>query len=389
MEKVSNTAYSVGCDDYDIDLFESQYKVPHGIAYNSYLIQSETGVNLLVDTVDKRKAQEWLENVEEVLNGQPLNYLLIQHLEPDHSGSIDVILNAHPEATVVCSAKAWQMMENFAVSTIAPEKRLTVKEGDTLDLGDRLLHFVQAPMVHWPEVIVTYDDKDKVLYSADAFGKFGTRDADEPWEEEARRYFLNIVGKYGNPVQTLLKKAANFDIQTIAATHGPLLKDNLGHYISLYDTWSSYRPEKDGILVLVASIHGHTNVVAHKMVEILEAKGQTVKLMDITRCDIHEAVAQCFVYPKVLLLASSYDAGVFPPMERLLTLLTHKAFQKRTIAMIQNGSWAPTAANAMKKILEPCANLQYVEPVVTIKALLKDSDLPALEQLADNLIAAE
>ena len=386
MEKVSNTAYSVGCDDYDIDLFESQYKVPHGIAYNSYLIQSETGVNLLVDTVDKRKAQEWLENVEEVLNGQPLNYLLI---EPDHSGSIDVILNAHPEATVVCSAKAWQMMENFAVSTIAREKRLTVKEGDTLDLGDRLLHFVQAPMVHWPEVIVTYDDKDKVLYSADAFGKFGTRDADEPWEEEARRYFLNIVGKYGNPVQTLLKKAANLDIQTIAATHGPLLKDNLGHYISLYDTWSSYRPEKDGILVLVASIHGHTNVVAHKMVEILEAKGQTVKLMDITRCDIHEAVAQCFVYPKVLLLASSYDAGVFPPMERLLTLLTHKAFQKRTIAMIQNGSWAPTAANAMKKILEPCANLQYVEPVVTIKALLKDSDLPALEQLADNLIAAE
>ena len=233
------------------------------------------------------------------------------------------------------------------------------------------------------------DDGDKVLYSADAFGKFGTRDADEPWEEEARRYFLNIVGKYGNPVQTLLKKAANLDIQTIAATHGPLLKDNLGHYISLYDTWSSYRPEKDGILVLVASIHGHTNVVAHKMVEILEAKGQTVKLMDITRCDIHEAVAQCFVYPKVLLLASSYDAGVFPPMERLLTLLTHKAFQKRTIAMIQNGSWAPTAANAMKKILEPCANLQYVEPVVTIKALLKDSDLPALEQLADNLIAAE
>lgn len=389
MEKVSDTVYSVGCDDYDLDLFESQYKVPHGVAYNSYLIKSETGVNLLVDTVDKRKTDEWLANVEEVLNGEPLNYLLIQHLEPDHSGSIDAILNAHPEATVVCSVKAWQMMPNFEVTPIAEDKRLAVKEGDTLDLGDRKLHFVNAPMVHWPEVIVTYDDKDKTLFAADAFGKFGTRDADEPWEDEARRYFLNIVGKYGVQVQALLKKAAALDIKTIAATHGPLLKDNLGHYISLYDTWSSYRPEKEGILVLVASIHGHTNIVADKMVEILEAKGQTVKLMDVTRCDVHEAVAQCFVYPKVLFIACSYDAGVFAPMERLLHILTHKAFQKRTIAMIQNGSWAPSAAKTMKEILAGCKNLTYVDPVVTIKTSMKDTDLPAMEELADNLIAAE
>lgn len=389
MEKVSETVYSVGCDDYDLDLFESQYKVPNGVAYNSYLIKSDTGVNLLVDTVDKRKTDEWLVNVNEVLNGKPLNYLLIQHLEPDHSGSIDAILKAHPEAIVVCSPKAWQMMPNFEVTPIPEDKRLAVKEGDTLDLGDRKLHFVNAPMVHWPEVIVTYDDKDKTLFAADAFGKFGTRDADEPWDEEARRYFLNIVGKYGVQVQALLKKAAALDIKTIAATHGPLLKDNLGHYISLYDTWSSYRPEKEGILVLVASIHGHTNIVADKMVEILEAKGQTVKLMDVTRCDVHEAVAQCFVYPKVLFIACSYDAGVFAPMERLLHILTHKAFQKRTIAMIQNGSWAPSAAKTMKEILAGCKNLTYVDPVVTIKTSMKDTDLPAMEELADNLIAAE
>ncbi len=386
MEKVSEKVFSVGCDDRDIDLFESQYVVPNGVAYNSYLIKD--GKNVLVDTVDRRKTEEWLANVEEVLDGEPLDYLIIQHLEPDHSGSIDAILAAHPEATVVASAKAWTMMPNFEMTPIAQEKRLSVKEGDTLDLGTRGLHFVAAPMVHWPEVIVTYDDKDKILFSADGFGKFGARDADEPWDDEARRYYLNIVGKYGNQVQALLKKAATLDIEKIAPLHGPLLSEDLGHYIALYDTWSSYKPEKEGILILVASIHGHTNVVADKMAEILKDKGQTVRVMDVTRCDVHEAVAQCFVYPKIVLIACSYDAGVFAPMERMLTILTHKGFKNRTIAMIQNGSWAPSAAKTMKTILASCPNLTYVEPIVTITTTLKDTNLPAMNELADNLIAA-
>lgn len=387
MEKVSETVYSVGCDDRDLDLFESQYKVPNGMAYNSYLIKD--GKNVLIDTVDKRRTDEWLANVEEVLNGEPLDYLLIQHLEPDHSGSIDRILEKHPEATVVASTKAWQMLPNFAVTPIPEDKQLAVKEGDVLDLGTRKLHFVGAPMVHWPEVIVTYDDKDKTLFAADAFGKFGARDADEPWDDEGRRYYLNIVGKYGPQVQALLKKAAKLDIKTIAALHGPLLTEDLGHYINLYDTWSSYRPEKEGMLILVASIHGHTNIVADKMEEILKDKGQTVRVMDVTRCDVHEAVAQAFVYPKIVLMACSYDAGVFAPMERMLTILTHKGFRNRTIAIVQNGSWAPSAAKTMKEILAKCPNLTYVEPVVTIKTSLKEADIPQLETLADNLIAAE
>lgn len=387
MEKVSETVYSVGCDDRDLDLFESQYKVPNGMAYNSYLIKD--GKNVLIDTVDKRRTDEWLANVEEVLNGEPLDYLLIQHLEPDHSGSIDRILEKHPEATVVASTKAWQMLPNFAVTPIPEDKQLAVKEGDVLDLGTRKLHFVGAPMVHWPEVIVTYDDKDKTLFAADAFGKFGARDTDEPWDDEGRRYYLNIVGKYGPQVQALLKKAAKLDIKTIAALHGPLLTEDLGHYINLYDTWSSYRPEKEGVLILVASIHGHTNIVADKMEEILKDKGQTVRVMDVTRCDVHEAVAQAFVYPKIVLMACSYDAGVFAPMERMLTILTHKGFRNRTIAIVQNGSWAPSAAKTMKEILAKCPNLTYVEPVVTIKTSLKEADIPQLETLADNLIAAE
>lgn len=386
MEKVSDTVYSVGCDDYDIDLFESQYQVPNGMAYNSYLIKD--GKNVLFDTVDVRKGDEWLANVEEVLNGEPLDYLVVQHLEPDHSGSLDKILQAHPEAKVVASAKALSMISNFEVTPIPAERTIAVKDGDTLDLGTRKLTFVTAPMVHWPEVIVTYDDKDKILFAADAFGKFGTRDAKEPWDDEARRYFINIVGKYGKQVQALLKKAAGLDIQTIAALHGPLLKEDLGHYISLYDTWSKYVPESDEILVLVASIHGHTNKVADKMKEILEAKGQKVKLMDVTRSDVHECVAQCFRCAKIVLIACSYDAGVFPPMERLLHILTHKAFQNRDIAMVQNGSWAPSAAKTMKSILESCKDLRFVEPVVTITTSMKDKDIAPLEELADHLIAA-
>lgn len=387
MEKVTDTVYFVGCQDRDIDLFESQYKVPNGVSYNSYLIKD--GKNVLMDTVDRRCTNEWLANVEEALAGEPLDYLVVQHLEPDHSGSLDAILKAHPEATVVASPKAWSMIPNFEVTPIPEDHRLSVKEGDMLDLGTRKLTFVMAPMVHWPEVMVTYGDKDKILFSADGFGKFGASGTDEPWDDEARRYFINIVGKYGKQVQALLKKAAGLDIAIIAPLHGPVLKEDLGHYISLYDKWSSYTPETDEILILVASIHGHTNVVADRMKEILEAKGQKVRLMDVTRQDTHEAVAQCYRCKKIVLIACSYDAGVFPAMERVLSILAHKNFQNRTIAMIQNGSWAPSAAKTMKSILEGCKDIQYVEPVVTITTSLKEKDIAPMEELADHLIAAE
>lgn len=384
--KVTDTVWAVGCDDRDIDLFESQYKVPNGMSYNSYLIKD--GKNVLMDTVDKRRGDEWMANVEEALAGEPLDYLVVQHLEPDHSANIERLIDAHPEAKIVASAKAWQMMPNFLTKPVAQDRVISVKEGDTLDLGPRQLTFITAPMVHWPEVIMTYDNKDKILFAADAFGKFGARDADEPWDDEARRYFINIVGKYGPQVQNVLKKAAGLDIATICALHGPVLTEDLGHYVSLYDTWSSYRPETDGILILVASIHGHTNLVADRMEEILKEKGQNVHVMDVTRADMHECVAQCFRYPKILLIACSYDAGVFPPMERVLSILAHKNFQQRTIAMIQNGSWAPSAAKTMKEILSGCKKLTWVEPVVTIATSMKDSDQPALEALADHLIEA-
>lgn len=386
MEKLTDTVYTVGADDRDLDLFESQYKVPNGMSYNSYLIKGAK--NVLMDTVDRRKGEEWLEKVEKALDGEPLDYLIVQHLEPDHSANIDRILKAHPEAVVVASPKAWQMMPNFEMTPIAQEHRLVVKDGDSLDLGDRTLHFITAPMVHWPEVIMTYDDKDKILFAADAFGKFGTRDTDEPWDDEARRYFINIVGKYGPQVQAVLKKAKGLDIEKICSLHGPVLEGDLEHYLHLYDVWSSYTPETDGILVLVASIHGHTNKVADRMVEILESKGQAVKKMDLTREDVHEAVAQAYRFPKTLLIACSYDAGVFPPMERFLNILVHKNFKNRTIAMIQNGSWAPSAAKTMRAILEGAKDLKFVEPVVTITTSMKEKDLPALEELADHLIEA-
>lgn len=387
MEKVTDTVYYVGCDDHDLDLFESQYKVSNGMAYNSYLI--DDGKTVLMDTVDRRKGDEWIGNVDEVLNGRPLDYLVVQHLEPDHSANIDRVLRDHPEAVVVASAKAWDMMPNFIKVNIPEEKKIAVKDGDSLDLGTRTLHFVTAPMVHWPEVIMTYDDKDKILFAADGFGKFGTRDAQEPWDDEARRYYFNIVGKYGRQVQAVLKKAAGLDIQIICPLHGPILKEDLGHYLGLYDIWSSYKPETEGIFIAVASIHGHTNEVAWKMKELLEAKGQTVVLMDLTRDDVHRAVENAFRYSKTLLIACSYDAGVFPPMERFLNILTHKAWQKRTIGMIENGSWAPSAAKTMKSILEKSPAINLVEPVVTIRTTMKETDLPALEELADNLAAAE
>lgn len=385
-EKITDTISFIGANDPSLDLFESQYRVPHGVSYNSYIIDAPKLT--VMDTIDKRKSDEWLQNAEAVINGRPVDYLVIQHLEPDHSATIDLFLDKHPETQIVCSAKAKDMLPNF-ISHPVGDNVIAVKEGDTLDLGDRTLSFVAAPMVHWPEVIMTYDNKDKVLFSADGFGKFGTRNADEIWDDEARRYYFNIVGKYGMQVQNVLKKAAGLDIEIIAPLHGPTLSGDLSHYLHLYDTWSKYQPESEGIFIAVASIHGHTNVVADRLAQILREKGQKVVLMDLTREDIHEAVSNCFRYPKSVFVACSYDAGVFPPMERLLHILTHKFFRNRTVALVENGSWAPSAAKTMKNILEGCKDLTFVEPVVTIRTTMKDTDIPKLEELADHLIEAK
>lgn len=386
MEKITDTVTWVGCNDKDIEYFENQYHVKNGMAYNSYLI--DDGKTVLFDTTDQRKEDEWIENVQTALNGKPLDYLIVQHLEPDHSASIDDILKLHPEAVVVASVKAWDMMPNFIETVIPEDKKIKVKDKDTLDLGTRTLTFVTAPMVHWPEVILTYDDKDKILFSADGFGKFGTRDADEPWTDDARRYYLNIVGKYGKQVQAVLKKVDGLEIKKLCSLHGPVVEEEqIPEVLELYQKWSTYTPEIDGVFIAVASIHGHTNLVADKMKELLEAKGVQVKLMDLDKDDVHEAVASAFQYSKLLLIACSYDAGVFPPMERFLTILSHKAFQNRTVGVIENGSWAPSAAKTMKEILAKNAGLQYVEPVVTIRTSMKEADLPKLQELADALSA--
>ena len=386
IENVTDSVIYVGCDDTTDPLFESQYAVPNGMAYNSYVVKGEK--TAVMDTVDKKVIDQWMNNVNEAVNGAPVDYLVVQHLEPDHSAAIATFMDAHPETTLVTSVKAASMLPNFAVGKDYSGRMITVKEGDELDLGGRKLHFVQTPMVHWPEVIMSYDDKDKILFCADAFGKFGTRKCQEDWDDEAARYFLNIVGKYGVQVQNVLKKAAGLDIAVLAPLHGPILTEDLGHYIKLYDIWSSYKPDKEGIFIPYASIHGHTNEVAFKLKEILEAKGQTVKLLDLTRGDVHEAAANCYRYPKIILVACSYDAGVFPPMERMLNILSHKNFQNRTIGFVENGSWAPSAAKTMVELLSKCRNLDLIEPVVTSRTSLKDSDLPALEKLADDIISA-
>ena len=385
-ENVTDSVIYVGCDDTTDPLFESQYAVPNGMCYNSYVVKGDK--TAVMDTVDKKVIDQWLNNVAEALNGNPVDYLVVQHLEPDHSAAIANFMDAYPEATLVTSVKAASMLPNFAVGKDYSDRIITVKEGDVLDLGGRKLHFVTAPMVHWPEVIMTYDDKDKILFCADAFGKFGTRKCEEEWDDEAARYFLNIVGKYGVQVQNVLKKAAGLEIAAFCPLHVPYLTEDLGHYIHLYDIWSSYKPDLEGIFIPVASIHGHTNEVAAKLKEILEAKGQTVKLMDLTREDVHEAAANCYRYPKIILVACSYDAGVFPPMERMLNILAHKNFQNRTIGFVENGSWAPSAAKTMVELLSKCKNLDLIEPVVTNRTSLKDSDIPALEKLADDIINA-
>lgn len=384
MEKVTNTIINVGVNDYDTTLFESQYMLEAGMAYNSYVILDDKVV--VMDTVDSAVTEELLKNLDEALDGRTVDYVVVQHMEPDHSGSLFQLIQKFPEMKIVGNAKTFPMMSQFFDIDIE-DKKIVVAEGDTLELGSHTLTFVMAPMVHWPEVMVTYESTEKVLFSADAFGKFGTRDADEDWACEARRYYFNIVGKYGVQVQMLLKKAAALDIQTICPLHGPVLTENLEYYIDKYNTWSSYEPEDKGIFIAHASIHGNTAKAAEKLKEILEEAGaEKVAIADLCREDMHESVEDAFRYDRLVLAASSYDAGVFPPMEKFLHHLKVKNYQKRTVAIMENGSWAPTAARVMKAELEGMKNIEIVEPVITIKSTMKQDNVEQMKELAKNLV---
>ncbi|MBO5801528.1 MAG: FprA family A-type flavoprotein [Alistipes sp.] len=388
IKNVTNSVVYIGVDDTDIDLFESQYVVPNGVSYNSYLILDEKVA--IMDTVDLRKCDEWLENLHVALNGRTPDYLVVQHLEPDHAGSIAKVLERYPNMQVVASDKAVKMMPQFFFDVELEGRTMGVKEGGTLSLGGRTLHFAMAPMVHWPEVMVTYDSLEKILFSADGFGKFGALAHDEEWTCEARRYYFNICGKYGAPVQALLKKAATLDIAIICPLHGPVLTENLGFYIDLYDKWSKYEAEEQGVLVAYASIHGNTAEVANKFADILRAKGaKRVVVRDLSRTDMAEVVEDAFRYSHLVVAAASYDSDVFPPMHDFLHHLAIKGYCKRRIGIIENGSWAPSAGRAMRNIIDRFKDVCVVEDMVTIMSRMKPSDIPALESLADEVLAAK
>ena len=376
----------IGVDDTTIDLFESQYIVPNGISYNSYLIMDEKIA--IMDTADKRKSEEWFANLEEGLEGRTPNYLIVQHMEPDHAGNIANLLNKYPNLQVAASPKAIQMMPQFFEDICLEGRTIAVKEGDTLNLGEHTLQFFMAPMVHWPEVMVTYDQTDKVLFTADGFGKFGALAHEEEWACEARRYYFNICGKYGPQVQALLKKAATLDLTCICPLHGPVLKENLEYYIGLYDTWSKYEVETEGVFIAYASIHGGTKKAAEKMAEILREKGAPkVSIADLSRDDMAEAVEDAFRMSKLIVAAASYDADVFPPMYDFLHHLKLKAYQKRRVGIIENGSWAPCAGRVMKGMLESMKEIEIVEPMITIRSTMKQGDIPAMEALANAILA--
>ncbi|MBO6166364.1 MAG: FprA family A-type flavoprotein [Eubacterium sp.] len=386
---ISDSIRYIGVDDLELDLFEGQYIIPEGMAYNSYLILDEK--TAVMDTVDADKTEEYMANLSAALGGRALDYIVVQHLEPDHSGSLKAVLDAYPDAKVVGTAKTFQMMPQFFDYDLG-DRAVTVKEGDTLSLGSHTLNFILAPMIHWPEVMMTYESSEKVFFSADAFGKFGAickeDENDEGWACEARRYYFGIVGKYGMPVQGLLKKAAALDIQTIAPLHGPVLKEDLEYYLNTYNTWSSYQAEDKGVFVAYASIHGNTEVAAKKLAEMLEAKGEKVAISDLCREDIAECVEDAFRYDRMVLCASSYDGGVFLPMHDFLTHLTYKTYQNRKVAFVENGSWGPTAARTMKSLVEAMKNITVIDPVVTIKTAVKDADIKNLEALADAVVEA-
>jgi flavorubredoxin len=383
---ISESIKYIGVDDKTIDLFESQYIVPNGVSYNSYVIMDEKIA--IMDTVDRRGTQGWLENLEAALDGKTPDYLVVLHMEPDHSANVKNLAEKYPTMKIVGNAKTFTIMGQFFDGFDFSDRSVVVKEGDTLDLGTHKLTFMMAPMVHWPEVMVAYESTEKILFSADGFGKFGALDVEEDWACEARRYYFNIVGKYGVQVQNLLKKAATLDIQTICPLHGPILKENLGYYLNLYDIWSSYGVEAEGVFIAYASIHGNTAAAAQKMAEILKAKGAPkVAIADLSRADVAECVEDAFKYGKVILAASSYDAGVFPPMEDFLHHLKSKNYQKRRIGLIENGTWAPCSGKVMRSILETMKSIDICDTVVTIKSSMKADNVVAMEQLADEILA--
>ena len=381
--KITDTIKYVGVNDHQIDLFEGQYKVPNGMAYNSYVILDEKIA--VMDTVDANFTHEWLDNLDQALNGRKPDYLIVQHMEPDHAANVANFLKVYPDTTVVANAKTFNMIRNFFDLDLEGQK-LEVKNGGTLSLGKHNLTFVFAPMVHWPEVMVTYDSTDKVLFSADGFGKFGALDVEEDWDDEARRYFIGIVGKYGPQVQNLLKVAAGLDIQIICPLHGPVLKENLGHYIGLYDTWSSYTPETEGIVIAYTSVYGNTKKAAELLADKLKEKGcPKVVVYDLARDDMSAAVADAFRYSKLVLATLTYNAGIYPFMQDFINRLTERSFQNRTIGLIENGSWAPTAAKVMKGMFEKSKNITWTENNVKVMSAVKEENVKEIEALAEEL----
>lgn len=387
--KISQDIIYIGANDEDIDLFESQYKVPNGISYNSYVIKDEKIV--IMDTVDKRKTTEWLGNLEEALEGKVPDYLVVSHLEPDHAYNIELLSRKYPTMKIVGNNKTFAFMPQFFDIADLEERKILVKEGDTLNLGKHCLQFFMAPMVHWPEVMVTYEQTEKVLFSADAFGKFGCIDTEEGWKnekdlDEARRYYINIVGKYGMQVQAALKKLLTLDISTICPLHGPILKENLEYYINKYNIWSSYIPEEDGILIAYASIHGNTAYAANKLADILKKDGHNnICVKDLSRCDFSEAISEAFKYSKLILASSTYNMGIFPPMANFLNRLKGLNYQNRKVAIIENGTWAPNSGKCMNEILSEMKDINLIQPIITIKSKLNESNLEELENLSKEL----
>lgn len=386
-KNITSTIKYIGVNDYDLDLFEGQYIVENGMAYNSYLIMDKHIT--IMDSVDKRKSEEWLKNIKDMLKDKKPEYFVISHLEPDHSSSIDLLLNNYPDIKIVSNAKVFSLLPQFFDIPNLDVLKYEVKEGDILDLGECKLRFIMAPMVHWPEVMMCYEEKNKILFSADAFGKFGTLDTDEEWDCEARRYYFNIVGKYGLQVQNLFKKISNLEINIICPLHGPILNDNLNHYLNKYNIWSKYEVESDGVFIACASIHGNTLEACKELKNILEKKGIKTVLSDLTRTDFAENIEDCFKYGHIVFASSTYNMEIFPPMRNLLLNLKSKNYQNRTVALIENGTWAPNAIKCMKEIINEMKNINIIDQTITIKSKLSEENRKELELLAEKLIGKE
>ena len=378
----------IGADDRSSKLFESQYEIPKGMSYNSYLIKDEK--NVVMDTIDRNVTEKWLQNLERELEGEEVDYLVISHLEPDHAYNIGLLVEKFPNMKIIGNSVTFNMLPNFFKIKNLEERKIVVKEADTINIGKHTLQFFMAPMVHWPEVMVTYEQSQKILFSADAFGKFGALEVEDEWDCEARRYYFGIVGKYGNQVQALLKKASNLDIKMICPLHGPILKENLSYYIGKYDIWSKYLPEDDGVFIACASIYGNTMEAAKKMAQILKEKGaKKVALTDLAREDMAEAIEDAFRYDKIILAAASYNAEVFPPMQQFLNHLKGRNYQNRKIAILENGSWAPSAGKCIKEMIGSMKDIELIEPQVTIKSRMNEENIKQMEQLADNILGGE